>query len=362
MTLPAPGLLRAAGAALGQMADRSTPFIKDEWYVIAFANELGRVLLKRTVLGQRLVLFRTKAGQPVALADRCAHRSFPLSAGTLDGDTIICGYHGLRYDSSGDCIEIPSQKTCPKGIGVRVFPLVERGPLVWGWLGDAPADIARIPATPWLADPDWPSSRGYFHLPGNYVSLHENLLDLTHLSYVHAKSFGTPDYVSAPYETSCEEGHYRITRRVAPTRLPPVWAKPAGLEHDHGARIATSEFVSPGLHVVSATFYDYKLPAAGRPEFTIRTCHMPTPETHGSTHYFIVHSRGFAQQDASVTDFMHQELFAAFREDVAALSQLEEVLASPGDPFYEISIASDAPAVAMRRYLLKRALAEQQHL
>jgi vanillate O-demethylase monooxygenase subunit len=360
MTLPPPGLMRVTSSAMSQMADRSTPFVKNEWYVVAFANELGRSLLKRTILGQRLVLFRTQAGVPVALADRCAHRSFPLSSGALDGDTIICGYHGLRYDASGDCIEIPSQKTCPKGIGVRVFPLLERGPLVWGWLGDAPADSTRIPPTPWLGSTEWPSSQGYFHLPGNYVSLHENLLDLTHLSYIHAKSFGTPDYVSAPYETTCEDGHYRITRRVAPTRLPPVWAKPSGLEHNHSARVTTSEFVSPALHVVTATFYDYDLPEADRVKFTIRTCHLPTPETQGSTHYFIVHSRAFAQQDASVTDFMHQELFAAFQEDVTALSQLEELLACPDDPFYEISIASDAPAVAMRRYLLKRAQAEQQ--
>lgn len=341
------------------MADRNTPFVRNEWYVVAFGKELGRSLLKRTVLGQRLVLFRTQSGTPVALADRCAHRSYPLSSGALDGDTIICGYHGFRYDAAGDCIAAPSQKTCPKGVGVRNFALVERGPLVWGWLGDAPADPTRLPETPWLESPAWPSSQGYFHLSGNYVSLHENLLDFTHLSFVHASSFGTPDYASAPYETAIDEGRISITRRVVPTRLPPVWAKPSGLEHDHAARIARSEFVSPALHVVTATFYDNDLPESDRVEFTIRTCHLPTPETHGSTHYFIVHSRSFAQQEPSVTDFMHQQLFAAFQEDVTALTQLEEVLASPNEPFYEISIASDAPAVAMRRYLLKRALAER---
>jgi phenylpropionate dioxygenase-like ring-hydroxylating dioxygenase large terminal subunit len=359
MALPAPGLVRAASAAMHQMAHRNTPFVMNEWYVVAFAAELQRSLLKRTVLGRRLVLFRTRAGKPVALDDRCAHRSYPLSSGALDGDTVICGYHGFRYDAAGDCIEVPSQKSCPRGIGVRSFPLLERGPFVWGWLGDAPAAAARIPSTPWLDSTEWVSSQGYFHLPGNYVSLHENLLDLTHLSFVHADSFGTPDYAGAPYESDLEEGHYRITRRVVPTQLPPVWAKPTRLEHDRAARIATSEFVSPGLHVVSVSFYDCDLPEGQRPEFRIRTSHVPTPETNGSTHYFIVHSRDFAQQDADVTAFMHEQLFEAFREDVDALTQLEEVLANPGSPFYEMSVASDAPSVAMRRYLRKRALAEQ---
>ncbi|HEY5264235.1 MAG TPA: aromatic ring-hydroxylating dioxygenase subunit alpha [Steroidobacteraceae bacterium] len=342
------------------MADRDTPFVSDEWYVVAFTGEVGRSLLKRTVLGQRLVMYRTQDGVPIALADRCAHRSYPLSAGTLDGDTLVCGYHGLRYDGSGDCIEVPSQTTCPKGIGVRAYPLVERGPFIWGWFGEAAkADPARIPATPWLENSEWASSQDYFHLPGNYVSLHENLLDLTHLSYVHAQSFGTPDYARAPYEVESKDGRFRIKRSVVPTRLPPVWAQPTGLLHDHAARIATSEFAAPGLHVVSVRFYDARLPEADRPEFSIKTCHVPTPENHGSTHYFIVHSRDFSPRDSSITEFMRDELLKAFREDVDVLTRLEELLGEPDPQRYEISIASDAPAVAMRRYLFKRAFPDE---
>lgn len=356
MSQPQASLLKVSQKAMRQMADRDTPFIDDEWYVVAFASEVERALLKRTVLGLRLVMFRTQGGVPVAMEDRCAHRSYPLSAGTLAGDTIICGYHGLRYNSSGDCIEVPSQHACPKGIGVRTFPLIERGPFVWGWLGEpSKADPTRIPATPWLEDGGWASSQDYFDLPGNYVSLHENLLDLTHLSFVHAQSFGTPDYARAPYEVESKDGCFRITRSVVPTRLPPVWAQPTGLHHDHAARITTSEFRAPGLHVVSARFYDADLPVSSQPVYEIRTCHVPTPQTHGSTHYFIVHSRDFALQDASVTQFMREQLMTAFREDVEVLTRLEEVLARPDPLRYEISIASDGPAVAMRRYLFARA-------
>ncbi len=145
-----------------------------------------------------------------------------------------------------------------------------------------------------------------------------------------------------------------------PPRLPPVWGKPTGLEHDHAARIATSEFVAPGLHVVSVQFYDAALPPEGRPRFEIRTCHLPTPETHGSTHYFIVNSRDFALDDSGMTEFMHGQLMAAFREDVEALTRLEEILAD-GDPErYEMSVASDGPAVAMRRHLLQRATIREE--
>ena len=358
MTLPPRSLIRASQVAMQQLADRNTPLIQNEWYVVAFANELARSLIRRTILGHHLVMYRTQSGEPVALHDRCAHRSFPLSAGRLDGDTIVCGYHGMRYDREGNCIEVPSQKSCPRGIGVRNYPLVESGPLVWGWMGKGEADFQKLPDTSWLAQGKWPYSQGYFHLPANYVSLHENLLDLTHLTFVHAKSFGTPDYASAPYECTATDNRFRITRRVVPTRLPPVWAKPTRIEHDQAARITTSEFVTPGMHVVEAVFYDCRLPENARPEFRIRTAHLPTPETNQSTHYFIVHGRDFGHEDPGITGFMHEQLFKAFQEDIEALTRLEQVLEDPGEPYYEISVASDQPSVAMRRYLKKRALME----
>jgi phenylpropionate dioxygenase-like ring-hydroxylating dioxygenase large terminal subunit len=355
MTLPSSTLIRASATAAGTMADRSTPFIFNEWYVAAFGAELGRSLLKRRILGRNVVMFRTRGGIPIALDDRCAHRSFPLSAGKLDGDTLVCGYHGFRYDTRGDCIEVPSQLRCPQGIGVRNFATAERGPLIWIWMGDPQcADEARLPHQPWLSAADWSRSQGYFALSASYVTLHENLMDLTHLSYLHAGSFGTSDYARSPYETKLEDGHFTLTRRVVPTRLPPVWAQPTGILNEQAARITTSEFLSPGLHLVSAVFYDTALPAQQRREFRIKTAHIPTPESQTATHYFIVHGRDFALDQTDVTRFMHEQLFGAFQEDVVALAALEQVLADAGPDAYEISVASDAAAVAMRRYLKRR--------
>ncbi len=363
MTMPSPGLLRASAAAGAHMADRNTPLIRNEWYVAAFSSELGRTLTKRKLLGRNVVMYRTRDGRPVALDDRCAHRSFPLSAGRLEEDTIVCGYHGFRYDRAGDCIEVPSQAKCPKGIGVRAYPVIEQDPLVWIWMGDPlHVDQRRIPSLPWLSSADWAVSQGYFPLSASYVSLHENLMDLTHLGYLHAKSFGTADYALAPYETRLEDGHYVLLRRVVPTRLPPVWAQPTGILGDTAARIAQSEFVSPGLHVVTVDFYDSALAPAARTTFQIRTAHIPTPESQTSTHYFIVHGRNFALDQPPVTQFMHEQLFKAFQEDVSGLCAIEHTLIEAGDEAYEISVASDAAGVAMRKYLKRRADEERQAL
>jgi phenylpropionate dioxygenase-like ring-hydroxylating dioxygenase large terminal subunit len=361
MTRPSVEVIRKAKAARAQLADQDTPFIYNEWYVAAYANEVGRTLLARTLLNKRIVLFRQEDGTPVALDDRCAHRSYPLSASLLDGDTIVCGYHGFRYDSKGDCIAVPSAARCPRTIGVKNYALVEKGDLVWIWMGDAEdADPATLCDQQWLISQAWTRSKGYYHLPANYITMHENLLDLTHLSYLHANSFGTPDYASAPFQTKFSENEFMIRRDVVPTLLPPVWGVPTGLSGvATAARVATSTFKSPGFHEVQVSFYDSALPVKDRPVSTIRTAHLPTPETHSSMHYFIVHGRDFALEDDGVTQFMHEQLFAAFKEDVDGMALVEQALATAHeDDFYEISVASDAPAIAMRRYVKGRADAE----
>lgn len=358
MTLPNEATIRAAQAASARMADRHTPFLFDDWYVAAFGNEIGRSLLKRTLLGKPVVMYRTEAGVPVVLDDRCAHRSYPLSASELDGDTVVCGYHGFRYNPAGDCIDVPSQATLPKGIGIKSYRLIERGPVVWIWMGDPEkADPSKLPEQDWITSPDWEKSQGYLYLKASYVRLHENLLDLTHLSYLHAKSFGTPDYAKAPFGVEQREGYFALTRDVVPTTLPPIWGQTTGLTgRNQAARIAHSAFRAPGMHEVSVKFYDCTLPPEGRPEFRIRTAHLPTPETATTTHYFLVHGRDFAQHDEGITRFMHEQLFTAFNEDVTGLALQEEALAAtPDNELYELTIAADGPAVAMRRYIKGRA-------
>ena len=360
MTIPTLNIIEASRKATDRMADKDTPLIYNEWYVAGFKTEIGRDLLARTFLNKRVVMYRTLDGQVVALQDRCPHRSFPLSRGQLNGDEIICGYHGFKYNSTGDLVSIPSQKQCPHGIGIQTYRLVEKGPLVWIWLGKQElADETKIPDLYWMENPQWAATTGYFFHPGNYVSMHENLMDLTHLTFLHADTIGTADYASAPYKMELKEGHYKLIREVVPTTLSPVWGETTGLAgKDTAARIATSEFLSPGLHQVSVSFYDSALDPATRQTFQIHTAHILTPETNNSMHYFIVHGRDFALDDQEIEAFMHEQLFAAFEEDVIGLGALEQVLDDKDQHHFEISVASDAPAVATRIYLKERAKKE----
>src|SRR5882757_4446416 len=84
-------------------------FIRNAWYIAAWADELGQKPLARRICNDPVVLFRDRDGRPAALVDRCCHRSAPLSLGEVVSDGIQCGYHGLTFDGSGACVAIPGQ-------------------------------------------------------------------------------------------------------------------------------------------------------------------------------------------------------------------------------------------------------------
>ncbi|MEO6293840.1 MAG: aromatic ring-hydroxylating dioxygenase subunit alpha [Burkholderiaceae bacterium] len=364
MTLPADSIIARTREVNALMAGPQTPLIFNEWYCAGFGSEIGRTLLKRKFLGRNIVLYRTESGAPVALDDRCAHRSFPLSSGHLEGDTLVCGYHGFCYNREGNCTKVPSQERVPRNIGVHNYPLHEHGRLVWIWMGD-PALAAQQPPPlqPWMDDPSWDSSTGYLHLPANYVGLHENLLDLTHIEFLHAATLGlgSPGYAAFPFESLVQEGHYGIERRIQPTGLPPVFSQTTGLaDITTAARVSRTDYFSPAMAQVSATYFDGAQATSTRPEFSLATAHLLTPESQTTTHYFIDHAWNWGQGDARVQALMHEGLFAAFQEDVIGLSLVAaNVQDSQDDPqFMEVSCAADAVAMAMRRHLKARAEAE----
>lgn len=101
------------------------------WYVAALSDEVGEGLLARRLLDKHVVLYRRASGEVVALEDRCVHRAFPLSEGRLDGDRVVCGYHGFSYEPDGCLADVPSQENVPPGARVPAYPVVETAPFVW---------------------------------------------------------------------------------------------------------------------------------------------------------------------------------------------------------------------------------------
>jgi len=350
------------GKSNGQLADSKTPLIRNCWYVAAMAGEITRELRARTILDRKIVLYRKEDGGVVALQDRCAHRSFPLSKSTLKGDNVVCGYHGIIWAPDGRCVRIPSQSTCPSVVRVKSYPVVEKGPLIWIWMG-APEKAREkdVPEFSWF---DSKATVGHFHLKCNYLLMHENLMDLSHFSYLHGSTLGAEGFAEErAVMLNTDDDTVQYYREI---RDNPVLAGvlPMKLQEQLKGKKTVNRnsvcFVSPAFTtgVDKITAYD----SSGAEVLTtnMHIAHFLTPETQNTTHYYWAGGRDFAQSD-SKEDREYLELMSRLTEQVFAQDKeagelIQSMSESDCDPdFVERHVAGDKMGVAMRRVILKLA-------
>lgn len=268
-----------------------TSFPLDQWYVAGFSSELTDQPIARTFLNQPVVLFRTGDGRVAALEDRCCHRSLPLSCGTVEVSGVRCGYHGMLYAPNGSCIEIPGQERIPAKARVKSYTVVEKNQILWIWMpreeGAAPS--GEPPSYPHHDDPKYKFGSGHYHYDAPYQLIHDNLLDLSHLGYVHLKTIGgnARQHMTAETKVTAEGDTVRVVRLMPGTPPPPTYkaAWPFGdscdrwqeIEfHVSHLRIWTGA-VEPGTDAIDDP---------NRGGFHMRGFHGITPETEGSCHYF----------------------------------------------------------------------------
>lgn len=336
-----------------------TTFVRNQWYVAAYGREVGRELLARTILGEPIVFYRTGDGDVVALADRCVHRRFPLSASPsrLEGDTVVCGYHGFTYDGTGSCVAVPGQTRIPRTARVVSYPVAEQDSFVWVWIGDAAlADVAAIPRAPWLDHPDWTAVSGMEPLAARWSLLVDNLLDLSHETYLHAGYIGTPEVAGTPITTEVDEEArvVRVSRRMADAECPGFYRQATGIT-GRITRWQDIEYHPPCLYLLHSRI----APVGVLPNddgtdpdaFHVEVVYAITPSTESTTYDFWAVARDFARDDESVSQGMHDNNRTVVLQDVVALDLLETVLA--GDPAgaQELSINIDTGGLAARRLI-----------
>jgi vanillate O-demethylase monooxygenase subunit len=328
----------------------------DRWYVAAAASEIGPSLLARTVCGQHLVLFRTSAGTVVALDDRCPHRGFPLSAGALVDDQIQCGYHGLRFDHCGACVSVPGQARIPSRADVVARPVVEQGAWVWAWMGDpARPDHALLPTTPWFADPAWSSVDGMEPLAARYGLLIDNLLDLSHETFLHRGYIGTPEVAETPITTTIDDeaGIVRVSRRMEGVECPPFYSSSTGLSTPID-RWQDIEYHAPGYYLLEVRVAPSGVrpgPDGDDPDAAhLKVLYAITPVDEHNTLDFWAVCRDFALGDDSVDAVLAEMNRDVVLQDVDALSLIEARLGDDWSP-PEVSLKIDAGGLAARRVL-----------
>jgi phenylpropionate dioxygenase-like ring-hydroxylating dioxygenase large terminal subunit len=325
---------------------------RNGWYVAAFSHEIGEALLSRWILNEPVVLYRKADGAAVAVAGRCPHRHFPLGESKRVGDAIQCGYHGITFGADGKCTFVPSQQVIPGVYTIRAYPLVERGLWAWIWMGDNDkADPALIPSEAEIGFglPGHVAAPFYaMHVKGRYQLLNDNLLDLTHLGYLHGTSIGTPDDAATPEVRDLSERRLSSRRTMLDTPLPPLLQ---GLTDFTGRvdRVSGMDFFFPGFHAgIGDAFVPDKHPArAGEELITSRVWHAVTPSTHTSCWYFF----GMSSTDVAGMDDAKDALRPVVDEDAFATEEIEKIISTLDSLPAELMLKSDATAVQGRRIL-----------
>lgn len=329
-------------------------FIRNAWYVAALSSELTKEPLARTILGENIVLFRNEESEVVALADTCAHRGYPLSLGRVVGSDIVCGYHGFTYNCEGVCVAVPGQDRVPAKLAVRKYPLVERGAWTWIWMGRDEPELDALFDTPWLSSPDsWSVVTGVAKIDAHVGLLIDNLLDLSHETYLHNGSIGTPEIATTPIAVEVDdEAHIvRVFRHMNNVECPPFYAHSTGLG-DRVDRWQDIEYFAPSFYKLDSRIAPVGQPPEpdGRDDhaYHMKIFYGLTPSTETSVWDFWALARDFAPYDDDVSAFLTKTQIGVVQEDVDALNVLQQRI-DAGHECSEVSIKIDRGGLAARR-------------
>lgn len=322
-------------------------YILNTWYVAAWSSEISREPERRVICEIPVVLYRKIDGSAVALEDRCAHRGYPLSPGKVVDDVIECGYHGFQFDCSGACVRIPAQDRIPPKARVRSFATFERDGWIWVWLGDqSKVDESLVPDTHWMSDPAWATVTHSFHFKCRASLIHDNLLDLTHETFIHTSTVGD-EYIPTFPLTVESHGHIVTADRLMTNVVaPPLYARTMATEGLYD-RFHCTEFHVPSFHALHSG-----ITGAGRPReegYLIKVMNGITPIDASNSWYYYAFSRNFGVDQQWATDELVEGLATVLQEDADALAWQEIGLQSRPDGEEDVLIGQDSGLARARR-------------
>ena len=341
-------------------------FLRNSWYVGAWSRELKDHPVAITMLGERVVIFRQPDGAVGALADRCPHRHLPLSRGKPVEGGLQCGYHGMSFAADGRCIYVASQAEIPPGVQVRAYPVAERYGWVWVWMGDADrADEVLIPDFHYMTDAAYAAVGKTTHVKANYLLVNDNLMDLSHVGYVHTSTIGNAAFTQngSPVAVTRTPDGVQVKRLSPDVPPPPTYIKSGRLSADRNIdRWQVIDFVAPcfiRIHVGGAEVGTGALEGRYAQGLNLWVMNAMTPETETTTNYFWGSVRAHALGDPEADALFLQQVGEAFEEDRAVLEAQQQVILEHGDGWTH-ALQADAGALQARR-LVERLIERECH-
>jgi vanillate O-demethylase monooxygenase subunit len=337
--------------------------VRNAWYVAAWDHEVTREMRRRIILDEPVVLFRSAEGAPIALEDRCCHRQAPLSMGKLTGNIVQCPYHGLQFDTTGKCVKVPSQDMVPASARVRSYPVVEKNHWIWLWPGDpAKADPALIEDFHWMDDPAWRFGGSYLHVEGNYQLVIENLLDTTHLPFLHPDTLGTDAFARSEFDVKREGDRITVSRWLM-NELPAPFHQQMGGFAD-GIKVDRWQITHFGppcfvkLDVGSAPVGTAVRQGERGKGVNMWNLNAITPETEKTAHYFFAQAYNFKLDQQWISDMLRVQVRDIFLQDMAMVKAQQVNMDLGSSPV--VNLGQDKAWVAMRQIVDRMVRDEQQ--
>jgi len=346
-------------------------FLRNYWYVAADAHEITDVPFPRTILNEPIVFWRKTDGTPVAMEDRCCHRLMPLRKGHVASDRIVCHYHGLQFNADGQCVHVPGQTTIPPGAQVKTYPVVERYKWLWIWMGDpALANPDEITPFPWKDHPEFGDKGTYFHVRASAQLVVDNLLDLSHLAFVHQSTIG--NYATAEKadtRTFKTDNSVTVARWIVDAPPPPTYVKAGGFTTNvdrwqimhwtppYFVRLFTG--AAPGAAEgkdFGFTDLNTSTPKGG---IGLRNLDAMTPETENTCHYFWSQAHDIKPITPERNHMIYNQILTAFHQDWEVFEWQQKMFDREGGNPKTIDINVDAGLLASRK-IMDRLFAEEQ--
>lgn len=336
-------------------------FIRNSWYFAGFSGEFDARPLERGMLGDSVVMFRDSAGRAVALSNRCPHRFAPLSMGCVRNDRIQCAYHGIEFDTAGRCVHIPGQERIPEGAHVRAYPVREQWGCVWVWMGE-PALAERTPLIEgfrYMSEPGWTPVTGVKEVAAGYELIIDNLMDLTHIPFLHPNTLGNQGSAAAAEaeaRTTVEGDTVSVMRSVLDSEPAPLFTSVKGIR-ERVDRHQFSKFVPPCYVLIELQVF----PAGTRDlerGLEWRVFHIVTPIDARHTRYHWAVTRSFALDDERASQALFAGTDATLEEDRLMIEAQARMLEGSSLDERTLYTRHDATPAHVRRIIARRVAAE----
>jgi phenylpropionate dioxygenase-like ring-hydroxylating dioxygenase large terminal subunit len=346
----------------------SGAYLRNAWYVAAWSNDLADdQLLARTIMQQPIVLYRKADGNVAALQDRCPHRFAPLHMGKIvKGDCVQCPYHGLEFNSSGACVLNPhGTKNIPARARVRSYPVTEKHKAIWIWMGERPADLSKVPDFSVLDNvPEMHATkRDRITIQANYELIIDNLLDLSHTSYLHEGILGNADTVESDITVEQQDDDVIVGRHASNVTAPGMFAMFMPSDPGRVDKFTSMRWMPPSnLRLFTGICTIGAVPESGTGYHAI---HMLTPESDKTTHYFFTAVRFNVltpddKLNAQIQDKISTMRRFAFEEqDAPVIEAQQRIIDSAQTPVDPVILAIDVGPVRYKRILQKMIDSEQ---